>query len=123
MTEILVTGGAGFFGGILKRRLLSEGHRCVSIDLQSDDDLSPNLTSIQGDIRDRATIDQLFVQHQFTSVFHCAAILAHAKHAASFLWSSNVEGTRIVAEAARQHHAERIVFTSSNCLWGQSFAH
>jgi|ERR1700690_1750909 nucleoside-diphosphate-sugar epimerase len=123
MAEILVTGGAGFFGGILKRRLLSEGYQCVSIDLQSDDDRHPSLTSIQGDIRDHAAIEQLFARHQIASVFHCAAILAHAKHAESFLWSSNVEGTRVVADAARQHHVERIVFTSSNCLWGQSFGH
>ena len=33
----LVTGGAGFFGSIMKRILLNGGHRVVSIDLQSDD--------------------------------------------------------------------------------------
>jgi len=123
MGEILITGGAGFFGGILKRRLLSEGCRCVSIDLQPDEDRHPNLMTIRGDIRDPVLVSQLFAGRKITSVFHCAAILAHGKHDDSFLWSSNVDGTRVVAEAARQHHAERIVFTSSNCLWGKSLAH
>lgn len=123
MAEILVTGGAGFFGGILKRRLLSEGHRCVSIDLQPDDDHHSSLTSIQGDIRDHAVVEQLFANHRIATVFHCAAILAHANHSENFLWSSNVEGTRVVADAARRHGSGRIVFTSSNCLWGQSFSH
>lgn len=123
MAEILITGGAGFFGGILKRRLLTDGHACVSIDLQTDEDQHPNLTAIQGDIRSPETVKRIFSENQITTIFHCAAILAHAGHEKSFLWSSNVEGTRIIAEAARQHHAERIVYTSSNCLWGRAFDH
>ena len=31
---VLITGGAGFFGSILTRRLLDEGYDCVVIDLQ-----------------------------------------------------------------------------------------
>lgn len=123
MADILITGGAGFFGGILKRRLLAEGQACVSIDLQADEDHHPRLISIQGDIRSRAIVEQIFEQNSVRTVYHCAAILAHAGHAKDFLWSSNVDGTRVVAEAARKHKAERIVFTSSNCLWGRGFDH
>lgn len=123
MAEILITGGAGFFGGILKRRLLSEGHPCVSVDLQVDDDRDPGLISIQGDIRSRETLESIFQRHPIKTVFHCAAILAHAGHSESFLWSSNVDGTRVVAETARRHGVERIINTSSNCLWGRGFDH
>jgi nucleoside-diphosphate-sugar epimerase len=123
MAEILITGGAGFFGGILKRRLLAEGHACVSIDLQPDEDRHPNLISVQGDIRSRDTVERLFAGRRITTIYHCAAILAHARHDNDFLWTSNVEGTRVVAEAARRHQAERIAYTSSNCLWGRSFDH
>lgn len=123
MAEILITGGAGFFGGILKRRLLSDGHACASIDLQPDEDQHPGLTAIQGDIRSREVVNRIFSENQIKTVFHCAAILAHAGHEKSFLWSSNVEGTRVIAEAASKHQAERIVYTSSNCLWGRAFDH
>jgi nucleoside-diphosphate-sugar epimerase len=34
MRTLLITGGAGFFGSILARRLLADGFRCVSVDLQ-----------------------------------------------------------------------------------------
>jgi len=37
------------------------------------------------------------------------------------LWESNVEGTRNIANAAIQAQTPKLVFTSSNCLWGQSF--
>ncbi|CCY24467.1 nucleoside-diphosphate-sugar epimerase [Brachyspira sp. CAG:484] len=37
MGTYLITGGAGFFGSILKEELLNKGHTCVSIDLEPDD--------------------------------------------------------------------------------------
>jgi nucleoside-diphosphate-sugar epimerase len=118
--NILITGGSGFFGGILKNRLLEAGHRCVNIDLCRDDTAHPNLTSIQGDIRDRDTLERLFAAERFDAVMHCAAILAHAVKDDRFLWESNVDGTRNVADMARKHGVERVVFTSSNCLWAQN---
>ena len=36
MKTIMVTGGAGFFGGVLKRELLDAGHRCISVDICPD---------------------------------------------------------------------------------------
>lgn len=39
------------------------------------------------------------------------------------LWSTNVEGTRIVAGEAAAHGVSNIVFISSNCLWGQGMHH
>lgn len=123
MAQILITGGAGFFGGILKRQLLADGHSCVSIDLQPDEDQHPGLTAVRGDIRSRDTVEGIFDRHPIKTVFHCAAILAHAGHSESFLWSSNVDGTRVVADAARRYGAERVINTSSNCLWGRGYDH
>jgi nucleoside-diphosphate-sugar epimerase len=123
MNEILITGGAGFFGGILKERLLATGHRCISIDLQPDACEHPDLVTVRGDIRDRGTVERIFSEHRINTVFHCAAILAHGNHDKGFLWSCNVEGSRVVADLARHHKAERLVYTSSNCLWGRSYDH
>ena len=60
--HILVTGGSGFFGGILKRRLLAEGYAVTNIDLVPDPDTHPALTSIRGDIRDTALLQTVFAQ-------------------------------------------------------------
>ncbi len=121
MGTYLITGGAGFFGSLLKEHLVSQGHRCVSIDLEPDTFAHPLFTAVQGDIRNEQLLDQLFTQYSFDAVFHCAALLAHVKKALKDLWSSNVDGTRLVAQCAQKHHVNKIVFLSSNCLFGQSF--
>ena len=121
MKSAFITGGAGFFGGILKRRLLEQGISCVSIDLEPDVDIHPLLTSIQGDIRDISLLEKTCSNKQFDAVFHCAAILAHVAKDNQFLWTSNVDGTRNVADLAKKHVISKFVFISSNCLWGQGF--
>jgi len=121
VTTALVTGGAGFFGDVLKRRLLREGFTCVSVDLQPDVVSHPDLRSIRGDIRDADLMGRLFSEHRVDVVFHCAAILAHAVRDKGFLWSSNVDATRLLAELTARNDVGKLVFISSNCLWGENF--
>ena len=123
MAKYLVTGGAGFFGGILKQRLLHDGAEVISIDLVPDTASHPALLSIQGDIRDHASIERLFAEHRFDAVFHIAAMLAHGKMDRDLLWTSNVDGTRVLAENARQAGVHKLVFTSTNCLWASNLGH
>ena len=122
--RLLVTGASGFFGGVLKRRLLREGHHVVNLDLERDPDLDPRLLSVLGDIRDAASLRQIFAEHRFDAVFHCAAQLAHgARIDEHLLWTSNVDGTRLLAEAARTAGVRPFVFISSNCLWAEDLGH
>ena len=121
MNTVLVTGGSGFFGDVMKTRLLAEGFCCVNVDLRADTARHPALVSIQGDIRDAALLERLFREHCFAAVFHCAAILAHDAHHRDALWSSNVDGTVIVARLAQLHGVPKIVYISSNCLWAAPF--
>ena len=123
MKEVLVTGASGFFGGVLKRRLLAEGFAVTNIDLVRDEDVDPALTSIQGDVRDASLLARTFAQHKFEAVFHCAAMLAHDVKDDKLLWTSNVYGTRRVAEAALAAGVTKFVFISSNCLWGEDLGH
>ncbi len=123
MKNLLITGGSGFFGGLLKRRLLAEGYRCTNIDLVADTDTHEHLTSIQGDIRDTALLDRLFREGDFSAVFHCAAQLAHDTIDETMLWTSNVDGTRNIAEACRAHGVRKLVFISTNCLWASNLGH
>ncbi|HEV2135949.1 MAG TPA: NAD(P)-dependent oxidoreductase [Terracidiphilus sp.] len=124
METILITGSAGFFGGILKRRLLASGYRCVGIDLVPDADQHPNLVSIRGDLRDASLIDEVFDNYRIDAVQHCAAMLAHGlKVNESDVWTSSVDATRVLAEACVNRGVKRFVFTSTNCLWASNLGH
>ena len=121
MKTYLITGGAGFFGSILKEMLLLNGNICISIDLELDDYKHDNFIAIQGDIRDNALLDNVFLKYKFDAVFHCAALLAHEKKHLKDLWSSNVDGTKNIAEYAKKYNVKQIVFISSNCIWCKNF--
>lgn len=123
MKKVFLTGGSGFFGSLLRERLLESGYECVSIDLHHDDATHPRLTSIRGDIRDRDLLNRIFSEHSFDAILHIAAILAHGDIDERFLWTSNVDGTRNLADMAKQYRVPKIIFTSSNCLWGEGVAH
>jgi UDP-glucose 4-epimerase len=123
MIHVLITGGSGFFGGILKRRLLTEGYVCTNIDLVADPDTHPNLTSIEGDIRNTDLLQQAFAAQNFAAVFHCAAQLAHDTIDDNLLWTSNVDGTRNLADAAKRFGVKKFIFISSNCLWACDLGH
>jgi nucleoside-diphosphate-sugar epimerase len=124
MQEILITGGAGFFGGILKRKMLASGYRCVSYDLVRDEDRHDNLVSVQGDLRNKELVEEVFAKYRFSAVQHCAAMLAHGlKIDEKEVWDCNVEATRNVAEACKRHKVRSLVYTSTNCLWANNLGH
>jgi nucleoside-diphosphate-sugar epimerase len=123
MHQILITGGSGFFGGVLKRRLLSEGFSCINFDIVPDPDQHSQLISIQGDLRDKEMLARLFREHRITAVMHCAALLAHGSVDEKELWTSNVDGTRNLADACRDSGTRKLVFISTNCLWGANPGH
>ncbi len=120
-SNILITGGSGFFGSLLKEDLLRRRYNCVNIDLERDSFKHKNLISIQGDIRNKNLLLEVFSKNKFSAIYHCAAILAHAVKDKNFLWTSNVNGTRNIADFAKEFGVKKVVFTSSNCLWGNPF--
>lgn len=121
MACYLITGGAGFFGSILKQHFLELGHKCVSIDLEPDNYQHPSFTAYQGDINDDALMNKIFTQYKFDAIFHCAALLAHVKKDLKHLWHANVDGTENVCKYAVKNNIKKIIFISSNCLWAKNF--
>jgi UDP-glucose 4-epimerase len=124
MPHVLVTGGAGFFGGILKRRLLQQHFQVTSIDRVPDPSWHPRLSRITGDLRDPWLMNSVFSKARFDAVFHCAAVLAHGTALDERdLWASNVGATRMLAEACRDYGVPKLIFTSTNCLWARNPGH
>ena len=55
MTRALVTGGSGYFGELLVRRLVERGDSVRVLDLNDSDDRPASVEFVRGDIRDRAS--------------------------------------------------------------------
>jgi nucleoside-diphosphate-sugar epimerase len=123
MAKYLVTGGAGFFGGVLKSKLLADGAEVVCVDLVPDAARHPALISMRADIRNEPAMRAVFAEHHFDAVFHIAAQLAHGRMSRELLWTSNVDGTSVIARCARDAGVRKLVFTSSNCLWASNLGH
>lgn len=124
MPHVLLTGGVGFFGGILKRHLLRQHYEVTSIDHVPDPSWHPRLTKITGDLRDPWLMNEVLERARFDAVFHCAAMLAHGMSIdEQDLWASNVGATRMLAEACRDYGVPRLIFTSTNCLWASNPGH
>lgn len=121
MKKYLITGGAGFYGSLLKEKLLKDNNFVISIDLEKDDYKHKNLIAIQGDIRDTSLLDKICKEHKIDAIFHCAALLAHEIKDKNELWTSNVDGTENIAKFAVKNKCKKIMFISSNCLWGKNF--
>ena len=121
MACYLITGGAGFFGSILKQYFLLSGNKCVSIDLEPDNFKHSQFVSYQGVINDNILMDKIFSEYKFDAIFHCAALLAHVKKDLKRLWRANVDGTENICKYASKHNVKKIIFISSNCLWARNF--
>ena len=131
--NILVTGGAGFIGSHLCRRLLSDGHAVTLID-DFNDYYDPaikraNVAAIggaakvvEGDIRDRGRIQQLFAEGKFETVIHIAARagVRPSVNDPQLYIDTNITGTHHLLEASRQNAVKRFVFASSSSVYGLS---
>jgi 2-alkyl-3-oxoalkanoate reductase len=107
----LVTGGGGFIGGALVRRLLADGVRVRSVSRGHYRDLEAlGVEQIRGDLGDPAVAARAVTD--CGTVFHVAAKAGIWGSKASF-WRSNVEATDHLIAASRAAGVTRFVFTSS----------
>ena len=116
MHTILITGGAGFIGSHLTRLFVTKypQYKIVNLDALTyagnlsnlkDLETAPNYSFVKGDITDMALIQQLFAEHQFTGVLHCAAE-SHVDRSITdplAFVRTNVLGTSTLLLAAKEH--------------------
>lgn len=122
--KVLVTGGAGFIGSNLVKRLL-EGRNSVTVldnfmsGYRSNLDAYPAVRIIEGDVRDKAAVE--IAMEGAEVVFHLAASVGNKRSIDLPITDAeiNVLGTLQVLEAARKKGVRKIVTSSSAGIFGE----
>ncbi|MSO20492.1 MAG: NAD-dependent epimerase/dehydratase family protein, partial [Acidobacteria bacterium] len=114
MPKILVTGGTGFVGSHVARRLCEEGFavRALTRPTSSPDALAGlALETVQGDLRDVDSLRRAV--SGCSSVFHVAADYRLWARDPRDLYRNNVDGTENLLQVAGEANVERFVYTST----------
>ena len=136
-TKLLITGGTGFIGRRVCQALLARDHPLVILDNQPGDsfarelrELRPNtprdrIAVVRAEITDLEQVEAAFRQHAgITHVIHLAALRTAAVEENPVLGAQvNVVGTANIMEASARHQVSRVVFASSEAVYGNSQRH
>lgn len=127
---VLVTGGAGYIGSHTCLQLLKAGYNIVVLDNFSNSQpvsltrvqqlAGVEFPSIEGDIRDKSLLRDLFRQHAITSVIHFAGLKAvgESTEKPMLYYDNNVAGSLSLFEVMAEFGVKTIVFSSSATVYG-----
>ena len=138
--KILVTGGAGFIGSNLIKRLFEDTKNATIVNLdnlnnyydvslkeyrldmlmQKSEQLHVNYSFVKGDLADKTLIDKLFAQYKFDVVVNLAAqagVRYSIENPDAYI-QSNMIGFYNILEACRHNPVEHLVYASSSSVYG-----
>ena len=130
--NILVTGGAGYIGSHTLITLIEAGHTPIVVDNLCNSSRASlervaQITGVQPelyclDIRDKAALSQVFLEHAIDAVIHFAGLKAVGESSAKPLlyYQNNLDSTLILLEVMQAHGVKKLVFSSSATVYGSA---
>jgi len=129
--NILLTGGTGYIGSITCVRLIEAGEQPVLLDnlVNSKPAVLDRIAAVtgvrppfvQGDVRDRACLDELLARYRIDAVIHFAGLKAVGESVARPLqyYENNVHGAAVLLGALHDAGVRNFVFSSSATVYGE----
>ena len=123
MTQtVLVTGGAGYIGSHMVRRLAAAGHDVIVYDdlSRGNRDAVPGERLVIGELHDTERLAGVFESHDIAAVMHFAALayVGESVTQPANYYRNNVGGTQSLVDTMREHGVERLVFSSTCATYG-----
>ena len=121
--RVLVTGGAGYIGSVVADELLRSGHEVVVLDNLSHGHrqaVPKNAELVEGDLADRAALDDLLRSRAVDAVMHFAALIeaGESMKVPEQFFRNNTANALTLLEAMLATGVKRFVFSSTAALFG-----
>lgn len=123
--KVLVTGGAGFVGSCIVKKLVEERHQVIVLDdlrtgrLDNLKDVKGKISFIQDSVTNEKILDEIL--QGIDTVYHLAAEVGVNRVIGrdEEVWKNDYEGTKKVLDAATKHGAKKFLFTSTSEVYGK----
>ena len=122
--SILVLGGTGYIGSHTALELVKAGEDVVVADNLATGHIQAvpeGARFYQGDIHDKAFLDDLFTKEKIDAVIHFAAFSLVGESVTNPLkyYDNNLCGTKVLLDSMVEHHIDKIVFSSTAATYGE----
>ena len=116
LKKVIITGGSGYFGSLLAKKLLNDGYSVTLLDINKPDkELKKNTNFVECDIRNYEKLKKALRGYEI--VYHNVAQVPLAKSKRLFN-EVNIKGTENLCKASLLNDINKIVYTSSSAVYG-----
>jgi len=122
--KILITGGAGYIGSFMTKRLLDKNYEAVvfdSLERGHKNAIDKRAKFIQGDLKNLATLEALFCEEKIDAVMHFAGYISVEESAKkpNLYYQNNVKGSEnLFSTAVNIGKVDKFIFSSSAAVYG-----
>jgi len=121
--HILVTGGAGYIGSFMVKRLLDDGYTVTVVDNleRGNKEVVDQRVNLQvGNILDKQFLSEVFAKDTFDAIIHFAGYIAvgESMQDPALYFDNNTFATAALLEEARKHNITKFIFSSTAAVYG-----